>query len=178
MGQPLRAIFEPGRFGYHDGPAGTYEAQSRLHRMDADGIDISVLFPPSPDSSGSPALPMSRSRQPTAAPATTGFLIVVPLTPPDSYRFLTSFCWIGTAIKEVKRAAQPGHKGVFVCAAPANKQAFWDKAYDLLWAKWSMICPSDSTPLGMKTFSPSVDCPGKHRIHGCAGCKNHRRRRA
>ena len=45
IGQPLRAIFEPGRFGYRDGPAGAYDAPARLQRMDADGIDISVLFP-------------------------------------------------------------------------------------------------------------------------------------
>ena len=45
IGQPLKEIFEPGRFGYLDGPSGAYDAQARLKLMDKERIDISVLFP-------------------------------------------------------------------------------------------------------------------------------------
>lgn len=134
IGQPLRAIFEPGRFGYRDGPAGAYDAPARLQRMDADGIDISVLFP----TLGLIWEPGISDVELSSAYCRAYNNWILDFCSADPTRLIPVahivLLDIDAAITEVKRAAKLGHKGVFVCAAPANKRAFWDKTYDPLWA--------------------------------------------
>ena len=134
IGQPLRAIFEPGRFGYRDGPAGAYDAQARLQRMDTDGIDISVLFP----TLGLIWEPGISDVELSSAYCRAYNNWILDFCSADPNRLIPVahlvLLDIDAAITEAKRVAKLGHKGVFVCAAPANKRAFWDRAYDPLWA--------------------------------------------
>lgn len=134
IGQPLRSIFEPGRFGYRDGPPGAYDAQARLQRMDADGIDISVLFP----TLGLIWEPGITDVELSSAYCRAYNNWILDFCSADPNRLIPVahivLLDIDAAIEEVQRVAKLGHRGVFVCAAPANKRAFWDRAYDPLWA--------------------------------------------
>lgn len=134
IGQPLKKIFEPGSFGYQDGPPGAYDAAARLALMDETGIDISVLFP-TLGLIWEPGLTNADLSAAYCRAYNNWIIDFCSLAPkrliPVAHIVLLD---IDKAVTEVERVAKLGCKGVFVCAAPANKKAFWDPAYDRLWA--------------------------------------------
>ena len=147
IGQPLKEIFEPGSFGYLDGPPGAYDAQARLQLMDQDRIDISVLFP----TLGLIWEPGITDVELSSAYCRAYNNWIVDFCSADPKRLVPVahivLLDIDEAIKEVQRVSKLGIKGVFVCAAPANKRAFWDRAYDPLWA----VLQDDDLSIGFHT---------------------------
>ena len=147
IGQPLQEIFEPGSFGYLDGPPGAYDAQARLQLMDQDRIDISVLFP----TLGLIWEPGITNVELSSAYCRAYNNWIVDFCSADPQRLVPVahivLLDIDEAIKEVQRVSKLGIKGVFVCAAPANKRAFWDRAYDPLWA----VLQDDDLSIGFHT---------------------------
>lgn len=134
IGQPFEEIFIPGKFGYLDGPKGAYDAKARLQLMDTDGIDVSVLFP----TLGLIWEPGVKDGALAAAYCRAYNNWIVDFCTADPKRLVPVahivLFDINEAVKEVQRVAKQGIKGVFVCAAPANKLPFWDRSYDPLWA--------------------------------------------
>lgn len=147
IGQSLEDIFIPGTFGYLDGPPGAYDAQARLALMDQDGIDVSVLFP----TLGLIWEPGAKDVALSAAYCRAYNNWIVDFCSADPQRLVPVahivLLDINAAITEIKRVAALGIKGVFVCAAPANKLAFWDRAYDPLWA----VLQEYDLPIGFHT---------------------------
>ncbi len=134
IGRSFEDIFVPGQFGYLDGPRGAYEAGARLRVMDDEGIDVSVLFP----TLGLIWEPGVKDARLAAAYCRTYNNWILDFCSADPKRLIPIahivLLDIAEAVKEVKRVASLGAKGVFVCAAPANKLAFWNRAYDPFWA--------------------------------------------
>ena len=147
IGQSLEDIFIPGKFGYLDGPQGAYDAQARLALMDQTGIDVSVLFP----TLGLIWEPGAKDVGLSAAYCRAYNNWIVDFCSADPQRLVPVahivLLDINEAITEVKRVAALGVKGVFVCAAPANKLAFWDRAYDPLWS----VLQEHDLPIGFHT---------------------------
>ena len=134
IGQSFEDIFVPGQFGYRDGPRGAYEAGARLRAMDDEGIDVSVLFP----TLGLIWEPGVKDAGLAAAYCRAYNNWIVDFCAADPKRLIPIshivLLDIDEAVAEVERVAGLGAKGVFVCAAPANKLAFWNRAYDPFWA--------------------------------------------
>lgn len=134
IGQPFQEIFQPGAFGYLDGPHGAYDAHARLKLMDEEGIDISVIYP----SIGllwemevhDPAL--------IAAYARAYNNWIIDWCQADAKRLVpiahVPLLNIDDGITEAKRIAKLGMKGVFIYATPASQIPYWDRRYDPLWA--------------------------------------------
>ena len=147
IGQSFEDIFVPGQFGYLDGPQGAYEAGPRLRLMDREGIDVSVLFP----TLGLIWEPGAKDVALSAAYCRAYNNWIVDFCSADPARLVPVahivLLDIDEAITEIERVAALGVKGVFVCAAPANKLAFWDRAYDPLWA----VLQDHDLPIGFHT---------------------------
>lgn len=145
IGQPLQELWKPGKFSFFDGPESAYEAGARLRYMDEVGVDVAVLYP-------STELIWEgevKDVELAAAYCRAYNTWAVEFCSADPRRLIPiahiSLLDIQEGVKEAKRVAKLGMKGVFIRPAPPNKVPFWDRVYDPFWA----VLQELALPLGL-----------------------------
>lgn len=133
-GRPYEELCTPGAFGYFDGPAGAYEPQARLRYLDEYGIDKTLIFPSAGLIWGSTVKDIELNAAYTRAYNNW----MLDFCSADPHRLipaaLVPILDIPEGVKEIKRMAKLGAKGVLLFAPPLTEIGFWDKAYDPIWA--------------------------------------------
>lgn len=128
--------FEPGVLDFGDcTPPAAQDPHARIRWMDDNGIDASVLYP---------SLGLNwQSECEDAALATAHCRVyndwIAAFCEPYPQRLLPaaliSLMDVGKAVKEIKRAAKLGIRGVYLFPIPTNGIPYGDRYYDPFWAE-------------------------------------------
>ena len=137
--QALRERFlKPGAVTYEEGrrvAPGAVDPHERIKFMDEEGIDVTVLYP---------TIGLSWEVDCFDPELAAAYCRVyndwlVGFCKPYPHRLIPiahlSLLDVGEAVKELKRTAKLGMKGIFFCIWPPQGRSFGDAYYDPLWAE-------------------------------------------
>ena len=134
MGQPYEKLGTPGAFGYLDGPPGAYEPHARLKFMDEEGIDGTLIYP----SAGLIWGPEVKDVEISAAYARAYNNWVMDFCATDPSRLypiaLVPILDVTEGVREIRRVAKLGAKGILLFATPLTREGFWHRSYDAVWS--------------------------------------------
>lgn len=135
IGIPYERLAMAGAIHYEDGPKAASDPPMRLQYLDAEGIDISLIYPSCGLIWGAELKDVALSDAYTRAYNNWAFDFcsgsdgrLVPLA------FLPVLD-IEVAIAEIRRTARQGAKGYVMFATPLTTFGFWSGQYDRLWAE-------------------------------------------
>ncbi len=134
MGQPYEKLGTPGAFSYFDGPPGAYEPHARLKFMDEEGIDGTLIYP----SAGLVWGPEVKDVEINAAYARAYNNWVMDFCATDPSRLypiaLVPILDVTEGVREIRRVAKLGAKGILLFATPLTREGFWHESYDAVWS--------------------------------------------
>lgn len=134
MGRPYEELRTPGAFSYFDGPPGAYEPGARLKFMDEEGIDKTLIYA----SAGLIWGPEVKDVEINAAYARAYNNWSLDFCATDPARLLSvalvPILDIEEGVREIRRVAKLGAKGILLFATPLTREGFWHSSYDAVWA--------------------------------------------
>ncbi|WP_327753240.1 amidohydrolase family protein (plasmid) [Sphingobium sp. SJ10-10] len=134
MGQPYEKLRTVGAFGYFDGPPGAYDPHERLKFMNEEGISKTLIYPSAGLIWGSEVKDVEINAAYTRAYNNWVF----DFCSSDRERLIpigfVPVLDVNEGVKEIRRVAAMGAKGILLFATPLTREGFWHQSYDALWS--------------------------------------------